>query len=403
MDEKKIFATDAEEEKYLLDLFHDIHMHPELGMEEHRTTETIKRHLKELGVETQELPGMDVGALAVIRGDEPGPCLLMRADIDALPLIEDNDLPYKSQNEGVMHACGHDTHLTVLMGTIRRLVKSGFQHRMRGALKFAFQPSEERRGPDGKSGAQKMIEAGALEGPKVDMAVMLHSDTTRRAGEVGLFHGGSFSHSNTDTFTIKLTGPGGHSSRPDKTPDLIVVGAQIVTQLQTIVARGIDPRDAGVVSVCMFHAGDAPNVFPAELEIRGSVRTFKTEVQDYVIRRIREITEQNAHLFGVQAEVGYRKGAGAVPIASEATELLHRASADVVGEENIEMLAPGMGGEDFCFFAKAVPGAVLQLGGGRPGEAGWGGAHSVKHRLDPAMLAVGVSIFARAAELFCGK
>lgn len=410
---KDAYIDDAELTKYMEELFHDVHMHPELGMEEHRTTEVIKGRLAEMGfaphddgspLYLQEMPGLDVGALAVMRGAEPGPCLLIRADIDALPLIEDNDLPYKSTVPGKMHACGHDTHLTVVMGTIRRLVKTEFFKHMRGTLKFAFQPSEERRGPDGKSGAQRMIEAGALEDPKVDMALMLHSDTTYGPGEVALFHGGSFSHSNSDSFTIKINGKGGHSSRPDRTEDLILAGAYLVNIFQSIVARGIDPREAGVVSVCMFHAGDATNVFPAQLDIAGSVRTFKDDVRQFVIRRINECTESMAKLFGVKAEVNYRMGADAVPISAEPADLLRAASLDVLPDANVHMEGPGMGGEDFCFFAKKVPGAVLRLGGGHPGEgADWGGAHSPKHRLDAAMLPVGVSIFVRAVERYLGR
>lgn len=392
------YLKDPELIRYMEELYKDVHQHPELSMQEHRTTELIKRHLAELGLELQDLPGLDVGAVAIMRGAEPGPCLLIRADIDALPLDEDNDLPYKSTVPGVMHACGHDSHLAILLGTIKYLVETGFQKRMRGVLKFCFQPAEEHI-----CGAKKQIDAGVLEDPHVDMAIMLHSDPTLPPGEVALFECGSYSHANSDMFHIVMNGKGGHSSRPDKTEDLILAGSYLVNILQSIVARGIDPRDAAVVSVCTFHAGDAPNVFPAELKISGTVRTFKPEVQEFVIRRMGEICDTVAGLHGIKVKLDYTKGVPSVPIDREAEELLRSASLDVLPDDCVTTQGAGMGGEDFAYFAQKVPGGVLRLGTGPSDGSKWGSAHSPKYRLNLAGLPVGASIFVRAAERYLGK
>ena len=387
--------ADRELTSWMEEIYKDIHSHPELAMNEHRTTARIREYLTGLGIEQPALPDLDVGAVGLLRGEE-GPVLAIRADIDALPIQEAVDVPYRSTIPGVMHACGHDLNLTILLGTIRHLVESGFAKRMKGTLKFIFQPAEE-----GLKGAKAMIESGVLENPAVDMILMSHGDPALKVGEIALFEG--FSHANSDHFSIELHGRGGHGSRPHQTQDLILAGAYLINILQSVVSRDIDAREAAVLSVCSFNAGTASNVFPSSAVMTGTVRTLEQDVQETVAKRMQEACDAIAGLFHMRAELHYRKGVPSCPIDPDAEGLLRAAALDVIPEDAVKHSQTRMGGEDFAYFAQLVPAGVMRLGIAPPEGGEAGSTHSPTFRVDLRTLPYGVSIFTRAIERFFSK
>ena len=254
-------------------LARDFHRHPDVGLKVFRTTAKIKEILTGLGARLQHLPGLETGAVAIFEG-RPGPkTLAPRADIDALPMDEVNHVPEQTNLPRVMHSCGsYYCHATVMLGVAKQVVESGLPTKIKGRLKFVFQPAEEI-----VAGARRMIDAGVLENPKVDRILALHMNTDLSAGQVGLYKG--VSHAHTDSFQLIIQGKGIHGAYPHNGIDPIVAGAHFVTALQSIVGRNVDPLDAAVISVGQFTAGTAPNIIPDQALLRGTVRTFKLEVR----------------------------------------------------------------------------------------------------------------------------
>ncbi|MDR1732417.1 MAG: amidohydrolase [Synergistaceae bacterium] len=377
--------------QWLEETYKDIHRHPELGMQEFRTTALVKSVMSELGVRQAEIPGMETGAVGLVEGRMPGPVLALRADMDALPIQEEADVPYRSEIPNVMHACGHDLNTTVLLGVMKYLMENRFVERMKGTLKFIFQPAEETLG-----GAKRMVEAGVLKNPDVDMILMSHGDPELRVGEMALFRG--YSHASSDSFFIELRGKGGHGSRPFQTQDLLVAGAELINILQTIVSRDLDARDAAVLSVCTFNAGTAPNILPGSALLSGTVRTMAGEVQDKIRRRMQEVCDGIASLFHLTAKLDYKVGVPSCAVDDKAEEVLKKAGERILPQKNIRLSKSRMGGEDFAYFSQRVPAGVMRLGVGAPDGTKWGSTHSPTFRVDLRGLPVGVSILAQAAE-----
>lgn len=378
---------------WLEETYKALHQHPELGMNVQRTTRYVCSRAAEMGQKPVSLQGLDVGAVFVIKGSQSGPVLALRADMDALPIDEAAPVEWNSLTKGVMHACGHDLNTTVMLGVMRKVIESNLASKMKGSLKFIFQPAEETL-----EGAKAMIEAGALNNPDVDMILMSHGDPDMHVGEVGVFR--EFSHANSDEFFIEIHGKGGHGARPYQTQDLIVAGSRIVDALQTIVSRDIDGREAAVLSVCTFNAGSAPNILPSVAKLSGTVRTFKKDVQETVMRRMKEVCDSIATLFHIEVNLNYHIGAPSCPIADKAEDLIRSAAREVLGPENVKELKTRTGGEDFAFYAQLKPAGVMRLGITTPGEARKGSTHSPTFQPDLRSLPVGVSVFLRLIEDF---
>lgn len=333
-----------------------LHENPELGFEEQVTSAFVIDRLKALGVEDIRTGIAVTGVTALIHGTKPGDdkVVLLRADMDALPIEEQNDVEYKSQTPGVMHACGHDAHTAMLLGAARILM----QHRdtFSGTVKLLFQPSEEQ----GTGGAKPMIDAGVLEDPHVDAVFGQHVSADDPVGHVHIL-GGPIAAA-ADSFKILVRGKGGHGASPQQTVDPIIVATQIVQSLQTIVARGTDPMKQTVVSVCNIHAGHADNVIPDTCELGGTVRTFDPKLRDIAEERLTAIAQRTAEAFGATAEVTYNRGYPATINDHGMAALAKDAISAALGVDYVFDGEPMMGAEDFSYFLEERPGAFWMVG-----------------------------------------
>jgi amidohydrolase len=362
----------------------DLHQHPELAYHEVRTAGIVAERLRALGVEDVRTGIAPTGVTGLIRGRKPGPerTVLLRADMDALPIHEQNDVDYRSQTPGVMHACGHDAHTAMLLGVARLLNER--RDEFPGTVKLLFQPAEE--APPG--GAKPMIEAGVLESPKVDAAFGLHIDQDNPLGTIRLREGPSMAAA--DRFHLVIHGKGGHGAKPHASIDPIVIGAQIVTALQTLVAREIDPTEEAVVTVGTFHAGEAFNVIPDSAELGGTVRTFNARNRDRLEQRIEELVRGIALAMGARVDFTYTRGYPATVNDPAMTALVREEAAKVVGPDGVRDSSLMMGAEDFSYFLEAVPGAYWHVGSQNPARGLVWGHHHPRFDLDEAAMAIGM-------------
>ncbi|MCU0539982.1 MAG: M20 family metallopeptidase [Desulfobacterales bacterium] len=380
---------------WLSELRRDFHMHPEPSFEEHRTTARIKAILTEMDVELRTIPGLATGAVGVVRGREGGKVLALRADIDALRMEEQNDVPYRSRNAGIMHACGHDGHTAIMLGVARRLKETGLPAGIKGELRFLFQPAEEI-----VSGAKAMIAAGAMDDPPVDRVLAAHLWPDLPVGQVGFYR--DVSHAASDGFYIDVQGRGVHGSSPEKGRDPIVAGAALVQAAQTIVSRNLDPTDVGVISFGEFQAGSAPNVIPPVARLSGTIRSFKPEVRDTLIRRLQELCRGLGEALGVTMAFTLKEGVPACRNDPEVSAAFFDSTASVAGKENLRWLDPKCGGEDFAFMARKAPGAIIRLGCRDVSQRFNHPLHSPHFDMDEAVLPLGVEIFCRAVMDYLG-
>jgi amidohydrolase len=371
-----------------------LHMHPELGFQEWETSKYIQRRLGEMGVPFRA--GIaQTGVLAEIKGTAgAGKTVLLRADIDALPIDEQVDQPYKSQNPGVMHACGHDAHTAVLLGCARVLQER--RHEFAGTVKLVFQPCEER--PPG--GAIKMIEEGVMENPKVDAAFGLHVTPQLETGQLGYRAGPATAAS--DRFQILIKGKGGHAARPNACVDAVVVAAHVVVALQTLVSRETAPIQPAVVTVGAIHAGEANNVIPGEATILGTVRTYDPELRQQMSERLRDLVQGIARAMRADAEVDYSFGYPSLVNDPAMTELLRTVGVELVGEKNVTEVDPVLGGEDMSYFLQRAPGCFFRLGTGNRARKITFGNHHPKFDVDEGALPLGVAAMATVALRFLG-
>jgi amidohydrolase len=339
-------------ERALVEWRRDFHRHPEVEYEERRTSQVIRKFLEDLGMSVRAAAG--TGLIAVLEGRPGGRTVALRADMDALPLTEEGDKEYISQNPGAAHACGHDGHMAILMGTAKILAR--WKERFHGRVVFLFQPAEEK--PPG--GAKPMIEAGALEG--VDAVFGLHLWQLLPTGCVGVVKGPMMA--NSDTFSIAVKGRGGHGSMPQATVDPILAASHLVVNVQSIVSRNVDPLKPCVVSFGMIRGGTTFNVIPGEVTLTGTVRSFQPEVQKLVETRLREIAEETGRVFGATCTFEYEKGYPALVNHADMVDLVLRVARQILGEERIRPFEPIMGGEDFAYYLQKVPGAFFFLGMG---------------------------------------
>lgn len=335
-----------------------IHAQPELRYEEHATAAFVAEKLVAFGLDRIETGIGGTGVVGLLKGrrPEPGRHIGLRADMDALPILEANTaLPYVSTTPGVMHACGHDGHTASLLAAARFLSQ---ERDFAGSVVFIFQPAEE-----GGAGGKAMIEDGLFTRFTVDEVYGQHNLPNLALGRFSTTVGPVTS--NSDRFTIALEGRGSHASRPQEGVDTVLVGTQIVNALQTIVARNVHPHESAVVSVTVFQAGDTDNVIPQTALLRGTVRTFKPEVQDLVERRLKEVVTGTAALHGATATITYTRDYPVSINDPQATAHAVRIASELVGRENVEgAMKPVMGGEDFSFMLQQKPGAFVFFGNG---------------------------------------
>lgn len=363
-------AADKIESK-CIDWRRDFHQHPELGNNEFRTAKIIADHLRSLGLEVQEGVGK-TGVVGVLKGDKPGPCIGLRADMDALPVVERVDLPfaskvkstYNGQEVGVMHACGHDTHVAILMSVAEIL--AGMKKELKGIVKFVFQPAEEGPPEGEEGGAPLMIKEGVLENPKVDVMFGLHIGAQTDVGKINYRSGGAMAAS--DWFTIKVKGKQTHGSQPWGGIDPVVVSSQIVNSLQTIVSRQTDlTKNAAVISVSTIHGGVRSNIIPEDLIMTGTIRTLDTAMQNLIHQKIKLTASKIAEASGATAETIIEKKTLVTYNDPVLTKQMLPSFIKAAGESNVEEVAAITGAEDFSFFAEKVPSLFFFIGGKQKG------------------------------------
>jgi amidohydrolase len=397
-----------------------IHVRPELMCEEHHTSELIQKHLKEVGVSYRSGVGGDgrplymdpevlkrsgiktfpttggTGVLAEIKGTRgagPGKCVLLRADMDALPIDEINDIEYKSREAGKMHACGHDVHTTILMGVAE--VLKGMTDCFDGTVKLMFQPGEE-----GAGGAVAMIHDGILDNPSVDAAFALHVSPEHPAGHVSMGPGPHAAAA--DSVTINVTGKGGHAAAPHTTIDTALVAAQILVALQTLVAREVNPIDTAVVTIGALHTGHAGNVIPQTAQMVGTVRTYTPEVRDLLERRVKEMASGIAAAYRAEADVIYLRGYPPMINDPEMTAFAFSVSEEVLGADHVHHAPPIMAGEDFAYVLEKVPGCMISLGVRNEEKGFIFPPHHPRFDADEDALAVGVRVMSAIALRYLG-
>lgn len=368
----------------------DFHENPELGFHEVRTSGIVADRLRSLGVDDIRTGIAGTGVTGLIRGGKgAGRTVLLRADMDALPILEENKVDYVSRNPGVMHACGHDAHTAILMAATRILMER--RDEFAGTIKVLFQPAEEL--PPG--GAKPMIDAGVLTDPQVDAAFGLHINQDGPLGTIDMRSGPAMAAA--DRFTVVIRGKGGHGAKPQDCIDPVIIGATMVTALQTLVSREVDPVESAVVSVCAFLAGDAFNVIPDTAELRGTVRTFTPGNRDLLERRIGELVRGIATSMGAQAEFEYQRGYPATVNDPAMTRLAWQAAAETVGEDNVVESPQMMGAEDFSYFLESVPGCYWFVGSRNEDKGFVWGHHHPRFDLDEGALAIGIESMVRTA------
>ncbi len=368
-----------------------LHQRPELGFQEQLTAAFVSKKLTEMGI-AHETGIAQTGIVATIESAYPGTVLAIRADMDALPIQEENQVSYCSQHDGIMHACGHDGHTAIALATAYYL--SQHRHDFKGTVKIIFQPAEE-----GPGGAKPMIEAGILQHPDVDAIIGLHLWNNLPLGTVGVRSGALMAA--VDHFKCTIHGQGGHGAMPHQTVDSIVVSAQIVNTLQTIVARNINPIDSAVVTVGELHAGTAHNVIADTAEMSGTVRYFNPALAGYFKQRIEAIIAGTCQSHGAIYELDYWQLYPPVINDVRITELVHSVASEVV--ETPAGVVPEchtMGGEDMSFFLQKVPGCYFFLGSANPEKGLAYPHHHPRFDFDETALAMGVEIFVRCVEKF---
>jgi len=376
----------------IIDLRHQIHQYPELGNREYKTAKLVAEHLRSLGIEV-ETDIAYTGVVGVLKGNKPGPVVAVRADMDALPVTEETDLSFKStvkttyldKEVGVMHACGHDIHTSVQLGVAS--VLASMKRSLPGTVKFIFQPAEEGPPPGEEGGADLMLKEGVFDNPKPSAVFGLHTHAALAVGELGLTIGPAMAA--VDQFIITIKGKQSHGAYPHKSVDPIIMATEVVTAFQTIRSRSLSPLEPSVVTVGIIRGGERFNIIPEEVHLEGTVRTYNKDVQDMVEKRMNEILEGITLAYGGSFELNYDRGTPATINDPELCKQMIPTLERVVGKDNLKMMDPVMGGEDFALFANEVPGIYYRLGVVKPGTtSGW--IHTPTFRADDSCLEVGI-------------
>ena len=368
-----------------------IHKNPEISEQEFATCELIANKLKEIGVEVQTFTDK-TGVIGLIKGGNPGKTIALRADIDALPLQEATDLEFSSKNSMVAHACGHDIHATVLLGCAKILNQR--RGEIAGNVKLIFQPAEENL-----SGAKSMIEAGALENPKVDVIIALHCWPDLPAGSVGVKKG-SFMAS-ADTLDITIHGRAGHAAHPHKSIDPIVIAGHVISSLQTIVSREVSPIDSAVITIGKINGGTAANIIADKVDMAGTVRTINKSLRDKMPSMIERVVCKTAESMNGSAVVSYHMGTPPLMNNEELVALIEKTAKEALSDENVLTLeSASMGGEDFAFYLEKIPGAMFRLGTSNSNPDTCLALHNPKLIFDEQAISTGTLVMCEAAEAF---
>ena len=332
---------------------HMLHRNPELPYEERETTRFLKQQLTAWGIRVEELPGLETGVSAVIEGAHPGPMLVLREDIDALPILENTGLDFASQKPGVCHACGHDVHTAALLYAARALQQ--LREELHGSVKLIFQCAEEVG-----SGAYKMLEAGALKDCQPQAVVGFHCAPLLELGKIGVRRGAS--NASFDIFTWTITGRGGHGAYPQRCVDPVVVSAHLITQLQTVVSRFNNPTHPAVLTVGEIHGGTAPNIIPDQVTMRGAMRAFDEGLRQEMLEQIRQITRDCCAALGAKGEVSRDVGIPSIISDPEIADGVARAVEESLGQEHLHWVPEAsMGSDDFSVWMEACGGRGVQF------------------------------------------
>jgi amidohydrolase len=367
---------------------HDLHAHPELGYDVHRTAASVAEKLKAFGVD-EVIPGIGrTGVVGVIKGRLPGKggrqVIGLRADMDALPILEANDVPYKSTVPGKMHACGHDGHTAMLLGAARYLAET---RNFAGTAIVIFQPAEE-----GGGGGRAMVQDGMMDRFGIQEVYGMHNYPGIPLGQFALRAGPMMA--SADRLSIEIEGVGGHAARPHFAVDTVLVGAQIVNQIQSIVARNVDPLQSAVISICMFQAGHTDNVLPQTAHLMGTARSLSPEVRDLLEKRLHEVVEGTAKLYGATAKLTYHRDYPVTRNHPDQAAFAAGVAAQVVGTERVnDQLLPVMGAEDFSFMLEQRPGTMIFVGNGDSA-----GLHNPSYDFNDEVIPLGASYWVRLVE-----
>lgn len=370
---------------WLVELRRHFHRHPELAYREENTAARICQVLASLDVPYESGIGR-TGVVARVEAQRPGPIVALRADMDALPITELNDVPYRSVNHGRMHACGHDGHMTIALGVARRLQQTGWRQWGRGAVLLVFQPAEE-----GGAGAKAMLENGFRDQNNIQAILAGHLHPELPTGQIGISEG--VTNAASDTIHIRLEGRGGHGAHPHLCIDPIVGGACLVGALQSIISRNIASSERAVLTVGRFHAGSATNIIPEEAILEGTLRTLSPEVRNQVVDRVHRVVQGIAAAHGLKADVTVTPGYPLVVNDTHLVRLISREAEQLLGEENVHSQEARMGSEDFAYFLQRYPGVLLRLGCHDPEKGFRHGLHSPYFDMDERALDVGVTLF----------
>ncbi len=366
---------------------HDLHAHPELLYDVHRTAGSVAEKLKAFGCDEVVTGIGRTGVVGVIKGRKggaSGKAIGLRADMDALPIEEATDLPYKSTVPGKMHACGHDGHTAMLLGAARYLAET---RNFAGTAVVIFQPAEE-----GGGGGKAMVDDGMMDRFNIGEVYGMHNYPGLPVGEFCIRPGSIMAAA--DYVSIEIEGKGSHAARPHLGIDAVLVGAQIINNLQSIVSRNVDPLESAVVSICMFHAGTAENVMPQTARLRGTARSLTPKVQDLLEKRIPEIAEGTARLYGATAKVKYRRGYPVLKNHPAQTDFAVQVARQIVGEDRVNPdMAPLMGAEDFSYMVNARPGAFIFVGNGDSA-----GLHHPAYNFNDEAIPFGTSYWVKLVE-----
>jgi len=366
----------------------DIHQHPELLYEVHRTAALVAERLREFGCDEVVTGLGHTGVVGVINGNKPAGkgdinVIGLRADMDALPIEEATGLPYASKNPGLMHACGHDGHTAMLLGAARYLAET---RNFAGRAVVIFQPAEE-----GGAGAVAMIKDGLMDRFGIEQVYGMHNGPGIPVGSFAIRPGAIMAGG--DAVIIKIEGRGGHAARPHKCIDSVLVGAQLINALQSIVSRSVDPLESAVISMCEFHAGHARNVIPQTAELKGTVRTLDAEVRKLVEKRVREVVAGVAQMTGAAIDLEYSHGYPVTVNHAAQTDVAIRAAREIAGDANVEEMPPLMAGEDFAFMLQQRPGALIFCGNGDSA-----GLHHPAYNFNDEAIVYGTSYWIKLVE-----
>lgn len=394
-------------ESKVIDWRRDFHEHPELSNREFKTAEKIAKHLESLGLEVQT--GVAItGVVGILKGDNPGKVVALRADIDALPVTERNELPFKSEvttdflgtDTGVMHACGHDTHTAILMGVAEIL--SNNKEKINGTVKFIFQPAEEGPPPGEKGGASVMITEGVLKNPDVDAIFGLHINSGTPVGTIRYKPEGTMAA--VERFVINVKGKQTHGSAPWSGTDPILISAKIIDGLQTIISRDSKLVDgAAVITVGKITSGVRFNIIPESAELIGTIRTLDADMKETILRRMSEMVPAIAKAYGGDATIEFQNNTAITYNDPDLTNLMLPTLQNIAGKDKVELVKATTGGEDFSFFQEVIPGFYFFLGGQTPGVTESAPHHTPDFYIDESGMLLGVKVMSQLALDYLNK